>query len=574
MTDPAPLSLPVPEVTRPGSRAATGQAASETALAARRLLFIRLVVVIVALAVLLIAQKDLVASSDLHVVYGVILAAIVLNFVYRLTIRREGLAGVVISTLIVVDLFLVSCLIYFTGGMRSPFTIFYFGPILAASLTLSPRTSLLYASLALTMLSCVSIAYGLGYAPFRFTADDDPQIVRRTVAFQLSQGLAFFLVSMLSSRLARRLGAERLLSEEILENIGQGLLVIGAGGHIEYANTEVKNLLGIPDEKLAGLRPDDALPGERLDGVRTALDDDQPVYVELSIERPGDEPIALRMKTVPVPALLSTPSADARPRGRIAVFTDLTLETRVEEATRQAERSEAVSALATSIAHELRNPLASIRGAIQEVHDSETLSDPSARLMQIVLSESDRLDGIISDFLQFARLPEVRRVPCDLRPIIEETVEMVRTRPDAEAVEIECDLSADLPAVVDRGQIRQALLNLALNSLDALQGRSAGEIRIRARRSSYRLFTRESLRIARADRKDVSGMQVEISDSGVGMDEDTRLRAFDPFFTTREEGTGLGLAIVARIVQAHGGEIDLHSVPGEGTTFRIWLPDL
>jgi len=280
----------------------------------------------------------------------------------------------------------------------------------------------------------------------------------------------------------------------------------------------------------------------------------------------------------------------------------------------QAERSEAVSQMSTAIAHEIRNPLAAMRSSVQEVaRQLGQLPEDSKVLFDIVLSESDRLDAIISDFLAFAKMRPVRKVDCDMEQIVEEAAVIFRRSiepagspgalaPDApgplaaradncpgagssgDAVtagpEVVTELDGPLRCRADAQQIRQALLNLGLNSLDAVRDRVAGEGRgrivLRVRPCALLDFPLGEAEGSGATRAralgERAGAQIDVEDDGCGMSEDARRRALDPFFTQKEGGTGLGLAVVARIIKSHGGLIRIESSEGEGTSFHLWLP--
>ena len=538
----------------------------------RRLVLFRLLLGLFALAVIFILPIEREASIAGQAVFVIVLIALLSNAPYLLLPGRERWAATLFLSLVVLDLILVTLLVFYTGGVRSPFTFFFFGPVLAASLSLSVRQSLLTASLAVILLSLV---YGLGYM-YRPHANETVRELRQTIASHLSQGLAFFLVCLLSSRLSMRLGERRVLNEEILESIGQGLLVLGAHGRIEYANHELTSLLGLGPAELIGARPEEAFAEPRFAALKLALADsesmDMDMEMEMDLLTTAGDTVPLRLATVSVPRSRSSSRKPMAPVGRIAVFTDLTLQKKADEAVKQAERSEAVSSLATAIAHEIRNPLASIHGAVQEVRDSDSLREEHVALMNIVLSESDRLDGIIADFLQFARMRPIHKVACNLREVIAESVTMLEARREAKGVVFALDAPDELPCRADPDQLRQVLLNLGLNSLDALTERDERRVSVTARPSGYFEFTRESRRTIRSGDENREGVSIEFADTGCGMDERTRLCAFDPFFTRREGGTGLGLAVVARVIKGHDGIIDLQSTPDVGTSIRIWLP--
>jgi two-component system sensor histidine kinase PilS (NtrC family) len=251
-----------------------------------------------------------------------------------------------------------------------------------------------------------------------------------------------------------------------------------------------------------------------------------------------------------------------RGRGAICSFQDLTDIKRMEEQVRQADRLAAIGRLAAGLAHEIRNPIGSIRGSVEVLRGSLDPQGDDRRLMDIVLRESDRLDAIIRDFLQFSRPPHLVRVPTDLPAMLDEILLMLSNQggvqgADAPRVQIRCDVAEPMAkAHVDPAQMRQALWNLCLNAVEAMP--QGGELRM-----GVRTVTSESGRAL---------MEITVEDTGVGITAAELTQVFEPFFTTKPQGTGLGLAIAARIVEQHGGRIAVETVPWQGTTFTIVLP--
>jgi two-component system sensor histidine kinase PilS (NtrC family) len=230
-----------------------------------------------------------------------------------------------------------------------------------------------------------------------------------------------------------------------------------------------------------------------------------------------------------------------------------------------------MSHISATIAHEIRNPMASIRGAVQEIKRSVEIPDNKRILLDIVLSESDRLDQIISDFLRYARMRGPRLVVTDLGKVLSDVKLLLASR--AEARDIKISLSGDEgdPCMADPEQLRQVLLNLGVNALQAIQSTPRKEIAFRI--SVLSLYESEILPPEAArERSDRPGALIEIEDSGPGFTAETAAHIFEPFFTTKQTGTGLGLAIVERIIQAHEGFVTAESQTGKGTIFRVWLP--
>jgi two-component system sensor histidine kinase PilS (NtrC family) len=224
-----------------------------------------------------------------------------------------------------------------------------------------------------------------------------------------------------------------------------------------------------------------------------------------------------------------------------------------------------------------------MRGAVQEIaRRLKKLGDAappdSDGLLEIVLSESDRLDAIITDFLAFARMRPASRADVDVCAVIKEAVVMLeqaaaeRGRTD---VAIRASCTEELRCRIDAMQFRQVLLNLGLNSIDAVAGRSGAEITLRAEKRAFLDFAAgsEDRLIGRSD--PVAGEQIGVAicveDNGCGMSEDKRRRATEPFFTTKERGTGLGLSVVERVVKAHDGLVRIDSQEGRGTSVHIWV---
>ncbi|WP_317987781.1 GAF domain-containing protein [Hyalangium gracile] len=226
---------------------------------------------------------------------------------------------------------------------------------------------------------------------------------------------------------------------------------------------------------------------------------------------------------------------------------------RTQEQLVQRERLAALGELAAVVAHEVRNPLGAIFNSVSYIRRLIGTSNPALPLVEIVAEEADRLNRIVDDLLHFARPPSPSPTPIPLRKLLEDSVRSALTDATGK-VEVEWDLEADVPVLVDERMIRQAFLNLALNAVQAMP--QGGTLRVGVCRAT-------------GPRPEV---QVEFTDTGTGIHPDLRSRIFEPFFTTKAKGTGLGLAIVKRIVESHAGRVTLESEPGQGTTFRLFLP--
>jgi two-component system sensor histidine kinase PilS (NtrC family) len=219
---------------------------------------------------------------------------------------------------------------------------------------------------------------------------------------------------------------------------------------------------------------------------------------------------------------------------------------------RQADRLATVGRMAANIAHEIRNPLASLTGAIEVLTSPLTADDARERLSQIVARESERLNHIIKNFLEYARPAPLSIAAFDVAVAAEEVLLLLEHRASpGSSLKVIREFAPSIPWPVDAQQFRQILWNLCLNAVEAMP--DGGE-----------------LRVAAAVRAGM--LEVAVSDTGDGIGAGDLAHVFEPFFSTKPEGTGLGLALVHRIVQEHGGEIDVRSAPGLGTTFTLTLP--
>lgn len=222
----------------------------------------------------------------------------------------------------------------------------------------------------------------------------------------------------------------------------------------------------------------------------------------------------------------------------------------------QKERLAAVGELAAQIAHEVRNPLGAILNSVSALRRMVAPQGDAGRLVEVVEEESQRLERMVEDLLDFARPSAPRCQPEDLEVIVRSALEGASRAVDLSAVEIEVETDERLPPLpLDAGMIRQAVLNLMINAAQAMSGKG---------RLSVRIAVEEESRGATA--------RVDVSDTGPGVPSEVAARLFDPFVTTKAAGTGLGLAVVRRLVEAHHGRASFQSAPGQGSTFTLHLP--
>jgi two-component system, NtrC family, sensor histidine kinase PilS len=550
------------------------------------LIGLRLLLATISLTVLLIRESNLVTAlrdaGGIHVpLYqrapGVLaLITCVLTILYLLVARRTAespwLAPRLAFVQIFVDIILISVLVWNTGGVESQFVVLYLVSICAAAIVLKWNVALLAAAVATILFSSVTSSYSFDIIPDNFRAQASVEqlsqlrnlSVLNFVRLLLLPVCAFFLTGVLAGNLSRRLASARLVHDEILEGIGEGILVVDNDCRAMYHNREFKRLLNlkgnIEEQYLVPLL------GENIaQQARNVIEDNAPRRIELNHKRADGAVTPFVVRIIP----MRDPDG-GKARGVILAIDDITAEKKMEEFLKHRQRIETMGHISATIAHEIRNPLASIRGAVQEIGRAVTIPENKKILLDIVLSESDRLDQIITDFLRFARMRPPRFLLTDIGRLLADVKLLLNSRPEGKAVTISLEGSGG-PFAADPEQLRQIFLNLGLNALQAMADSARKELYLRIKVVSLHHapgFQPEQL----FERVDRPGVLIELEDTGPGIPEKIVRQIFEPFFTTKATGTGLGLAIVERIIQSHEGLITVNSVEGKGTRFCIWLP--
>jgi len=464
------------------------------------------------------------------------------------------------------DVVLATLLIYLTGGPYSVFPFLYLLSILAMSIVVAPRRSFAVATEAVLLHGLLLfLQFHRVLPPASLLVGRRDIVVEGSLTILLIGGnvCASYTVAYLATYLAERLRQARgqaqkseaslaelqVLHEDIVQSVASGLLTFDRDGIITTVNHTAETL---------SRRRVDELRGKTWDAVFAEAPSFAHVW-EILIRR-GRSPFRFEARLVRrdgsrVPVGVSA-SFLRRELGLICSFQDLTEIKRMEERVRHADRLAAIGRFAAGLAHEIRNPLGSIRGSVEVLRQSLSPQGDDRRLMDIVLRESDRLDGIISEFLEFSRPQTLARVETDLVAMLEEIL-LLLSHQCPTTVRIVRDYGEPtVKARVDAGQMRQALWNLCRNALEAMP--QGGELRIRVQ-AQGREATPDSIELV-------------VEDTGVGIGEDQLPRVFEPFYTTKPNGTGLGLAIAHRIVEDHAGEIRVESEPGVGSRVTIVIP--
>ncbi|HBP21472.1 MAG TPA: hypothetical protein DEA08_27250 [Planctomycetes bacterium] len=542
-------------------------------------LLVRVVVALACLVTLLIYEEG--HPRRFPVAYGLLVAAVGLTAAHLLAVQlREEVIERWVYFAVVIDLLLESALVYLTGGIYNlGFALLFFGTILFTVLLISEKAGMLVASGATLTLALTAILYWaaanagswgdssqpftLPFVPPEFYGAAVDLRWGRVTANLIGVGLAFHGVAFLAGRLPYRVGDSRILFDEILEQMGEGLVAIDRRGNIALANAEARRLLNWQHlRQPSGHRFEQVLRRREDRVVLELLSRGEDAEAQLELQLRGRGQISVNARTT----VLRDDRGNVR--GVIGIFHDLSLHKQLEETERRLARLADTEAMALGIAHEIRNPLGSIRGAIQELIHHAYEDPTDKRLAEIVLRESDRLDRILQQFLDFARMRPPLRRRVDLGELVEETALLLEQREDAADLVVESEVE---PAYLeaDPDQLRQALLNIGLNGVEALQG--AGRLRLRVEPTMLRAREQTSGGSLLAERE---AFVVSIENDGPPIKPEDLEHIFTPFFTTKRGGIGLGMAIAQKVVRSHGGDLTVEESALGGPCFRVVLPAL
>ena len=530
----------------------------------RRSLFwlttIRIVVFFLIVLSAILVQLGSGAEVEISYLYGLSACAFVLSL-FHWTVGRLLPPQVEAYVQILGDLTLVCLLVYSSGGPNSVFTFLYLVVIGAAAF-------LLYRPGALVIASVAALLHGLMVELTAYEVLPRPPMAsvphwgaertgyNLTITVVGFYGVAF-MVSYLSEKLRsareelalRQLALSRIqtLYANVIASMSSGLATADSRQRVTFLNQAGGDILGIVPARATGRLLSDIglnLPAD-WDEIRHRTRGRDGYRAEIEIQR-GD---SRRMLGYSLRSL-KDPGGEA---GALIVFQDLTEVKKLERQARFNEQLAAVGELAAGIAHEIRNPLASISGSVQVLSNELSVGSAERRLMEIIVSESNRLSKILEEFLRFVRPQERRVAAFDVGVNIKEVLELFRLSDEiSDAHRIQDDVSPPSSLLSgDRDQIRQIIYNVAKNAVRAMP--DGGSLTVEGR-------------------EDGAWYSIKFRDTGRGMSEEEIARVFTPFSTAFDGGTGLGMAIVRRIVEDHGGAIDVESKPGEGTTVTILLP--
>ncbi len=526
---------------------------------------VRIVVITSLLLAALIIQFTAEIVLPINYIYFFAGTGYVLSVVYIILGSRIASRAVNLYIQMAGDVFLETMLVYFTGGLDSPFSFLYLVTIITASMLLYRRGGLVVASGSVVLYGGLADLVYFGFLPSppqSFFASTQWSLVRLYV--NLATNVAgFYATALLTSYISEKLRSTyeeldvnrqslarlRALNENVVASIPSGLLTLDADGSIAFANPAAGEILAREPRAMVGRHIVDLglFTREGWDQRTRILATSPTVRGEINHYPRGDEYIVLGYAITPLRTL------EGAPAGVTFIFQDLTEMKKLETQVRMKDRMAAVGELSAGIAHEIRNPLAAIAGSVQVLRSSSQLSAQEKRLMSIILKESERLNKTIADFLRFVKPHEKRDLEFDIAASLVETMELLSNSAEiggTHRISWTIDPSSFF-VIGDPDQIRQVFWNLARNAIQAMP--EGGTLRV-------------------TSCVEGSELVIRFADEGRGMTEREIRSLFEPFRTTAPSGTGLGLAISYRIIQEHGGRIEVASVPDAGTTITVVLP--
>ncbi len=524
----------------------------------RWLITLRLVVITTLLVGALIIQVTMRKILPLSGLYALSLATYLLSLGYLVLHQLRVHTKVQASLQLVGDIGIITGFIYVTGGVHSPFSFLYL-VVVAAAAVLIRGGGLIFAGLSAVAYGVLIdlMAFQLIPMPSGVEAPDLPfsrllyQLLINVIGFALVAVLVSYLSESLRtahSRLSEeqaRSAQMTALAHHVVQSVGSGILALDTDGRVLQINPAGVHILGLDDPQQALGKPvSDVLPlaVQHWGPVLSRSKYHGPLRIEALIEPDRRVGVSVGVLT-----------DDSRQRvGFVVNFQDISQVQLEMQRKALHDRMVSLGEMAARMAHEIRNPLASISGSAQMLSASGSTDTSTRRLLGIVVEESQRLSALLEGFLNYTRPRTGRKSPCDITTHLIDCIELLRSSDEVhDEHDVIIDAPEELTVAADPDLLRQVFWNLTRNALQAMP--DGGTLRIRVERT-----------------EDTVVMQW--IDTGIGMEPEMTGRVFEPFVTTRNTGSGLGLAIVYSAVMEHHGTVEIDSSAGQGTTVTVELP--
>ena len=483
------------------------------------------------------------------------------------------------------DVALVGSIIYCTGGVNSPFSFLFILTIIAAAIFLwRGATYVIATSSSALYMSLLALEYlGIIHPYYIFPPAYNPAMGGYVFMTGVMKIAVFYLVAYLSGYLTELLRKTDLqlvkksedftmleaFNKSVVENMGSGLLAMDMRGVIVSHNPAAERILRLKPEEINHKKIETVLGLGSLRRFFTYLetmDGDSRQFDWTRVKKGRETNLNMTISKLTV---------DGKIRGAVAVFQDITNLKIMEREIANAERLAAIGRVAAGIAHEIRNPLASLSGSIEMLKSEGDFGESAVggRLMDIIMRETDRLNRIITQFLEYASPARISVSRVDMCKMLTETIILMKANPKlGENISVKEEIQKDLFACADSEQIRQVVWNLLINAVDSMENGGVLTVKASKARRPYDRRQRPRKKSSKNDGEGWDFVKITVSDTGGGIDPEDLSKIFEPFFTTKQTGTGLGLSTVHKIVESHGGMIMADSAPGKGSSFSVWLP--
>lgn len=501
--------------------------------------------------------------------YTLIASIYFLTFIYIVALKYIKNLFKFAYLQLLIDTIFITAIIYTTGGIESIFSFLYLLNILSGGIILYRYGGMIIASFSSILYGAfLDLSY---YGLINPIGDRFPytQQYQSSEIFYmiLVNAAAFYLVAFLSGFLSEQIQKSRvelkakqkdivdleMLKENIIQNISSGLVALDEHSEIIVFNKGAEKIFNIDSRDAIRKDIRDIIPH-----IAPYLKGHSPhKFSQLSYKGKEGQQIDLLLNISPLKEY------DGSNKGKILVFQDTTRIREMEQEVKRMEDMAMLGELAAGIAHEIRNPLASISGSIQVLNDSLSKEEAhiNRRLIEIVLREVNRLDHLVNDFLQFARPQRIEIEEFELNQLIMDTLYLFQNSQSwSEHLDIETKIMSPLKIKSDPQQLKQVFWNIFLNASEAMP--KGGLISISAEKETD--FKRSS--------ESIESVRIKIEDNGPGLDPKIAKEIFKPFSTTKKDGSGLGLAIVKRIVESLGGKVSGENLAPKGAMITVLLP--